>query len=791
MPNQQLSNFRSISYRLTLYVGLFGLCCAILIACALFYNNYINELSETTDRLNTLESTLLPSLAQAMWEFNQNNIHTLLEGMLQTQDVVYVKLEIHSETGNKIIEYGQSPLSAGFYQAIIHHHPIYYSDSHIQVGQLTLGASTEPVILRIQQSAGQILLTIVFVILMVAFFIIWIVNRLLTRHIQYISRFTSNLTVSNLDQNLLLQRSKSSYKSRDELDILSEAINKMRIHLREDINQRQKVEYELNLEKQATFKLEQQQKITEAANKAKGEFLAAMSHEIRTPMNGVMGMLDMLADSSLTQDQHYYLDMAITSSDSLRFIIDDILDYSKLDAGKMRLESIQFDLVNLITECLQSIFIAAQKNNITLFADINYGTPTLLVGDPYRLKQVLINLLGNAVKFTESGHICITAEDITEQHLKKKTGSACRIKLSVNDTGIGIEEDKQRLLFSPFTQADQSTTRRFGGSGLGLAICKQIVHLMQGEIQFNSQVNQGSHFHLSLPFTASSTGPIEETLNEFLHPPVSLKPSVLLISDNAFLSDCLSKHLNNTHSAIHLAANNDASINMAIENKSYSDIIIDYSQQGFVQAPQLTTLLSHLKSPSPLHLICTPTESFSAEQCKILNLELHFHPLTSLDIYQFILAGKDSKKPKEDSDSTEMEKYDDFSFLSVLVVDDNEINRMVAKGFLQRLSISPSLSESGEQTLEMIEKQLTFDIIFMDCEMPGLDGFETTERIRQNEEKKGITRSYIVALTANVLQQHKEQAKAAGMDSFLAKPLKNDALKQCIQTYIQSQHIAD
>ena len=316
---------------------------------------------DTNQRIQTLQETVLPPLAQAMWEFNQHNMEALLNGILQTEDVYHVQLEIISTIDNKTITLGQMP-DSGFFKTISHSSPVFHKNNDIQLGQLTISTTTEAIFKRIKKSAGQILLSIAVMIFLVAFFIVWIVNRILTRHLRDISNFMAQLNLSSLAQNLKLKRQQATSQQHDELDILVSSINKMRQHLIDDIAHRQQVEFELNQEKQEKFKLEQQQKITLAASEAKGEFLAAMSHEIRTPMNGVMGMLDILSKTQLDQDQLYYLKMAITSSDSLRYIIDDILDYSKLDAGKMILEKIPFNLESLISECLQSIYIEGYNN---------------------------------------------------------------------------------------------------------------------------------------------------------------------------------------------------------------------------------------------------------------------------------------------------------------------------------------------------------------------------------------------------------------------------------------------
>lgn len=568
-----------------------------------------------------------------------------------------------------------------------------------------------------------------------------------------------------LSQYLPADESTNSKLSDEPFELLAQTIETLEKNLNEKKNDI--AQYEKTLATEREQQLETQRLIEEAkaANKAKSEFIATMSHEIRTPLNGVVGMVEMLRDTPLNNNQKHYLDVLYRSGESLLEIINDILDYSKIESGRMLLERIEFDLAELIDNCFKLFSATASKRNIDLISNITPNTPTLLIGDPTRLRQIIVNLVGNAFKFTSEGYVYVEVRcerDETSQSLK--------LHFSISDSGIGIEDKDQPYLFEAFRQADSSTTRKFGGSGLGLAICKQLATLMDGEIGVESIVDKGSTFWFTAGFTVN-----KKALEE--NPPscslaLSDKKLLTINLHNIFVKG-IEQHahgwnLNNEH----YSSSSDLVSRLSDHKKAqYDFIIIDHQSDkgdGFEIAVQLRSMKAYSTVPI-LMLTKQQASSFSQTQLysvtAIVPRPIAIQTLNQTLISQGYGTQLNPLLPLNPIKSNRAK-------LKVLVAEDNAVNRLVIEGLLSKFEIKPDFAENGQEAVDkFFADPKYYDLILMDCEMPVLNGFDATLRIREEEKNRAISSLPIIALTAHVEASHRQRVFDCGMNHFLSKPV--------------------
>jgi two-component system sensor histidine kinase/response regulator len=576
------------------------------------------------------------------------------------------------------------------------------------------------------------------------------------------------------------------------------------VGLLEDITERKRTELELanyrenleNIVQERTEKLRLAIQKAEEANRLKSEFLATMSHEIRSPMSGVIGMAELLLDTSLNEEQKGLTKTILNSGEVLLNIIEDILDFSKIEANKMELDPVAINMLDIVDDVCMLYSTRARDKALEIAVRYVPGSEQFVYADPIRMRQVLGNLINNAIKFTENGHIIITVEENISTTLPEDKVS---LTFSIQDTGIGIDANDQERVFEKFSQANSSTTRNYGGTGLGLSICRKLVELMGGTMNLESALGKGSTFSFTLPLTRN-----REEINSPPNPPILKDLKVLIVDDLPIIRTMVSEQLSNAGMVCDCAENGlEALARLATAREDgwiYDIVIIDYLMPGMngeMLARAINDeadfrdicLIMLTAAGNPVATDSYAEKGFSAYISKPVRVRQFIETLAVIwEKYNNGYKGTLIRFDTQSLDKTAFEaKFISLEGTRILLVEDSRLNQAFAEEVLAQILCDVTTVSNGQEAIDILAHE-TFDLVLMDCQMPVMDGFEASRRICQMKAENLIPATMpIIALTANAMKGDKQRCMEAGMDDYITKPVRKNELKEKIYTWVHGK----
>jgi len=738
---------------------------ALLLSCAAFtsYDVAVFHNSLQTD-LETLAEIVAANSTAALSFGDQSTAGELLSGLRAKQHLRLASM--YSADGKPFATYRRRDVRDGVRVPAVQPDGSRFESGRLvlfhritlggrQIGTLYLESDLEEMHQRLERFAGIAVLVLLLASL-AALALSSKVQRVISAPILHLARTAKRVST---ERNYGIRATR---ESDDELGDLVDGFNAMlcqieqhRDHLEEQVAAR-------------TSELLVAKDKAEAASRAKSEFLANMSHEIRTPMNGVIGMTELALGTQPTAEQREYLEIVISSADAMMAVINDILDFSKIEAKKLELESIDFDLRDCVGDAAKTLAVGAHGKGLELVCDISAGVPDKVSGDPIRLRQVLLNLIGNAIKFTSQGEVVVRVE------LEPASVEGIQLHFQVSDTGIGIPEDKQKAIFEAFTQADGSCTRNYGGTGLGLTISSRLVEMMAGRVWVESQPGAGSTFHFAVRFGPASDNAQRPSRSIALAALRGLP--VLVVDDNRTNRTIFKGILEHWGMQPSLAASGEQALEIlgSPQAEPFALILLDYNMPGMDGTAVAREIKKQPEFAAATILMLSsgggPEETRQAHAAGISMCI--YKPFKQSELLAAILKAFDKNTGTHAAEQTGDAVADDEKSLPlrILVAEDNRVNQMLAERLLRKRGHTVVTVQNGKDAVDAIFSQ-SFDVALLDVQMPVMDGLTAAGMIRQKEKELGRSRLCLIAVTAHAMAGDRDRCLAAGMDGYVSKPI--------------------
>ncbi|HCL39001.1 MAG TPA: hybrid sensor histidine kinase/response regulator [Marinobacter hydrocarbonoclasticus] len=780
MPSNQFFKrlgLRPLALRLLGWVLLYSLILSLVATGVQMIGEFERQKSELQSSQERAADLIAGGMSTNLWVMNFSEVANSLDDMRSMPFIGYAR--VITTTGEEF--------STGSYpegRVITQTFPLEFNRSSFdrpqRVGELTIVSSIEQVYQDILDRALLNLLFQSIVVMLGTLGLLLIVRVALSRHLETMADYAAKLNLDALVEPLKLRRRNPSRP--DELSELEQALNKMRLQILEDTRSL----------RQTTIQTQGERDEAIRANHAKNQFLANVSHELRIPLQSVLGYANLLTDTPLDQEQREYVNTLLNASESLSSIINDLLDISSMEAGKLELEAIPFDLRETLNDLIHMLGSRAREKGLALEVRVDENLPWALTGDPVRIRQVLLNLLSNAIKFTDSGHVLISIEI-----LGRKEGKV-RLRLAVEDTGVGINPEDIPLVYEPYVQLGQRFQRQLPGAGLGLTICRQLVDLMGGSMDLESRPGEGSTFWVELSLQEATDGSAKVRPDSR-----QVQGRRVLVVDSYELSRKITLEMLSRYD-VHIDA-----------VRSAGEALTALRQAFDAGIPYDATILDGFVPDMDADLLCRQVRS-NPQWAEMRLLILSSNPQRG-DAEHFRQAGADaflSKSLRESylipilnqlfTHDTQQERrfLTRFSLktmadagsrqreipcgrMRVLLVEDNPVNRTLTRRLLEKLGCEVMTANDG-QAASSLWQWHQFDVVFMDCVMPRMDGYEATRQLRAWETNHGRSRVPVVALTASAMEEDEERCREAGMDSFVAKPVNLEMLRAVLEQYCQA-----